>query len=131
MDNKEKVLGSFIAQLVVKLRENQRAIEEFLDELGDVTGGIEKDIIGKIDAEESSRVAYLWTQSLTYAMAAQMAGRPDQHFNDVACLINRNAKARLDKEGHSVVSNAIWALANQIGPDNRAVMALICSNLEP
>lgn len=66
-----------------------------------------------------------------HAMAAQMAGRPDQHFNDAACLINRNAKAHLDKEGHSVVSNAIWALANQIGPDNRAVMALICSNLEP
>ena len=66
-----------------------------------------------------------------HAMAAQMAGRPDQHFNDAACLINRNAKARLDKDGHSVVSNAIWALANQIGPDNRAVMALICSNLNP
>ena len=131
MENKEKILGSFIAQLVVKLHENQKAIEAFLDELGEVTGGIEKDIIGKIDAEESSRVAHLWTQSLTYAMAAQMAGRPDQHFNDVACLINRNAKARLDKEGHSVVSNAIWALANQIGPYNRAVMALICSNLEP
>ena len=131
MDNKEKILGSFIAQLVVKLRENQRAIEEFLDELGDVTGGIEKDIIGKIDAEESSRVAYLWTQSLTYAMAAQMAGRPDQHFNDAACLINRNAKACPDKEGHGVVSGAIWRLADQIGPDNRAVMALICSNLKP
>ena len=131
MENKEKILGSFIAQLVVKLHENQKAIEEFLDELGEVTGGIEKDIIGKIDAEESSRVAHLWTQSLTYAMAAQMTGRPDQHFNDVACLINRNAKARLDKEGHSVVSNAIWELANQIGPYNRTVMALICSNLEP
>ena len=129
MENKEKILGSFIAQLVVKLRENQRAIEEFLDELGDVTGGIEKAVIEKIGNAKSSEAIDLWKQSFTYAMAAKMVDYPDRHFTDVAYLVNSHAKSRPDEEGHSVVSNAIWALANQIGPDNRAVMMLLCSNL--